>query len=158
MVRMSPEEIAYIKKQKVARLTTISKKGIPHAVPVCYAFDGKMFYTGAARESKKGRNLIENKNVCLIIDNYYDDDWSILDGVLIQGNGEFLDEGRANVGRRLLTERYVQYQTYLPLTTNPIIGVKPLNVVSWGLSNEQKKAQKIVKRSVIHPEEVLGEV
>ena len=44
MVTPSPEALAFIRSQRVARLATADASGQPHAVPVCFAYDGERFF------------------------------------------------------------------------------------------------------------------
>jgi len=36
---------AKLKEARVARLATVDAEGRPHMVPVCFAYDGEVFYT-----------------------------------------------------------------------------------------------------------------
>lgn len=42
----------FIHRQRIARLATVDASGNPHAVPICYAFDGKSFYSAIDGKSK----------------------------------------------------------------------------------------------------------
>ena len=90
-------ETAFVSAQRVARLATSDKEGNPHVIPVCYAFDGQRFYTPldekpkrvAESKLRRVRNIETRPEVALVID-YYDDDWSRLGYVLVQGQAELL--------------------------------------------------------------------
>ena len=63
----TPEEIAYIQSQPLARLATVSQAGQPDVSPVGFRFDGKRFYiTGAdITRTFKYKNVnkqLSNKN------------------------------------------------------------------------------------------------
>lgn len=91
---LSKLESEFLVSQKVARITTVTGRGIVHVVPVCYTFDGQDIYFATDLESKKIRNIALNKKVSIIIDEY-SEDWSRLKGILIYGEAEILksDEG-----------------------------------------------------------------
>src|SRR2546430_17050206 len=90
-------EAAFVHAQRVARLATADADGIPHVIPVCYAFDGEHFYTPldekpkrvAGSKLRRVRNIQARPEVALVIDQY-DDDWSRLGYVLVQGRAELL--------------------------------------------------------------------
>ena len=58
----------FLRKQKILRLATIDKKGIPHVVPVWYLYGGKKFFIGTNTRTQKVRNLKRNKKVSFCVD------------------------------------------------------------------------------------------
>src|SRR5207245_8487824 len=94
---LTEAEITFVAAQRVARLATADADGNPHVIPVCYAFDGTHFYTPLDEKPKRVsetklrrvRNIEVRPQVALVIDRY-DDDWSQLGYVLIQGRAELL--------------------------------------------------------------------
>lgn len=137
---MTESEVAFIQAQRVARLATADTEGNPHVIPVCYAFDGERFYTPLDEKPKRVsesrlrrvRNIETRPEVALVID-LYDDDWSRLGYVLIQGRAELLQPEHALHGRALLLlrERYAQYRT-MALEKYAVIAITPGHIVSWG--------------------------
>jgi PPOX class probable F420-dependent enzyme len=81
---------------RVARLATIDfEEAKPHIVPVVFAFDGDYYYIPLDKKPKRNnnperlrrvRNIQNNPNVALLIDEY-NEDWSKLFFVMIQGKG-----------------------------------------------------------------------
>jgi PPOX class probable F420-dependent enzyme len=137
---LSEAEIAFVQKQRVARLATADENGSPHLVPVCYAFDGARFYTPLDEKPKRVvgtslrrvRNIEARHEASLLIDQY-DDDWSRLGYVLIHGRAELIEPGHEAHARVLilLRARYVQYRT-MALEQQPVIMITPDSVASWG--------------------------
>ena len=137
---MTESEAAFIQAQRIARLATADTEGNPHVIPVCYAFDGERFYTPLDEKPKRVsesrlrrvRNIETRPKVALVIDQY-DDDWSRLGYVLIQGRAELLQPEHALHGRALLLlrERYAQYRT-MALEKYAVIAITPGHIVSWG--------------------------
>src|SRR5579884_2337470 len=94
---LTEAEVAFVHVQRVARLATADAEGHPHVVPVCYAFDGKRFYTPLdekpksveASKLRRVRNIEARHEASLLIDQY-DDDWSRLGYVLVHGRADLL--------------------------------------------------------------------
>jgi PPOX class probable F420-dependent enzyme len=101
-----------LKQARVARLATLDAKGGPHIVPICFVFDGKVFYTAIDRKPKRVsperlvrmQNIRATSRVALLIDEY-DEDWARLWYVLIRGKAELIpnsaQQERASAIRKL---------------------------------------------------------
>jgi PPOX class probable F420-dependent enzyme len=84
---------------RVARLATIDfEEAKPHIVPVVFVFDGNAYYVPIDKKPKRNtdperlrrvRNIQQNPNVALLIDEY-NEDWSKLFFVMIQGKGTLI--------------------------------------------------------------------
>ena len=61
----------FLRDQKIMRLGTVSKDGVPHVVPVWYSYDGKKFRIGTNMKTAKIRNIRSNKRVAYCIDREY---------------------------------------------------------------------------------------
>ena len=129
----------FIESHRVGRLATADADGAPHAIPICYAFDGECIYSAIdlkpkkanGRELKRVRNIRENPSVALIIDDYAED-WSQLAYVLVQGMAEVLRDGDEQTrAENLLRDKYSQYETLLESGCT-ILKIVPDKVVSWG--------------------------
>src|SRR5260221_6805125 len=131
----------FILTHTVARLATADKTGQPHVIPFCYAFDGKHFYfvvdekpkRQTGKPLKRIRNMLENPQVSLVIDDY-NDDWTQLAYVLVTGSAQLVaDESEYNVALTLLRERYPQYRV-MPLSFlhNTMVRIEPQKVLAWG--------------------------
>jgi len=137
----SDREKEFILSHRVARMATVDKSGRPLVVPICYAFDGDILYTPIdkkpksvpVRGLKRIRNIVENPNVSLVIDDYYED-WTKLCYVIIHGKAELMEGGEEyEKSLRLLCEKYPQYEKMnLSELTLPVIKIVPDRVVSWG--------------------------
>lgn len=132
---LSKLEREFLISQRVARIATITGRGIAHVVPICYAIDDKDIYFATDLESKKIRNMALNKKVSIIIDDY-SEDWSRLKGLLIYGEAEILKNNEDyRLGRDLLYKKYPQYKDFpIEEGNTAVIRVKPFKVISWGLS------------------------
>ena len=92
------EEVAYLRSQRLARISTVSPDGQPDVVPVGFEFDGTYFYVGgiAPARSRKYRNVeAGNTKVALVIDDLRSlDPWTPR-YLRVYGTAELVDrEGR----------------------------------------------------------------
>jgi PPOX class probable F420-dependent enzyme len=130
---------AFTTDSRVARLATVDDAGYPHVVPVCYATDGRAYYSPIDAKPKRTppdrlkrvRNIRANPRVALLID-HYEEDWTRLRFVMVQGRAELLDGGTEwKAARTLLEAKYPQYRA-LPLPPDgPVIKIVPDHVVRW---------------------------
>lgn len=126
-------------RSRVARLATLDATGHPHVVPVCYATDGRAYYSAIdakpkrtpADRLKRVRNIRANPRVALLFD-HYEEDWRQLRYVLVQGQAELLAAGPEwEAARGLLEAKYPQYAT-LPLPEGGLmIKITPERVMAW---------------------------
>jgi PPOX class probable F420-dependent enzyme len=131
----------FIDAAQIAHLATVSAGGEPHNVPLCFWFDGARFYfvidekpkrkTGVA--IKRMKNIAENPRVALLID-HYDDDWTRLAYVLINGAAKVVeDAGEYSRAIEKLREKYPQYRAMqLSAEKNPVVRIDPDRVHTWG--------------------------
>jgi PPOX class probable F420-dependent enzyme len=128
----------FVTQARVGHLATSTKTGRPHAVPVCFAFDGRALYTAidnkpkriAPEKLRRVRNIMENPNVCVVVD-CYDEDWKKLRYVILSGRAEILQKGREHQHAiSLLRKKYSQYRK-MNLHSRPVIRIVPRKVVVW---------------------------
>ena len=132
-------QMRFLSRLRVAHLATADAGGQPHAVPIVFASDGRKLYTPlddkpktrGARELKRVRNVIENPQVAVVLDEY-NEDWTKLAWLMVRGHAEIVEDGDVHAsGVRLLHAKYPQYRS-MPLNDRPIIVVTPARVTSWG--------------------------
>src|ERR687894_2956879 len=137
---LSPEQTAFLVRQRVARLATADGTGRPYAVPVCFAYapgsicialDEKPKDVPPTR-LKRVRNILENPDVALVADRYAED-WGRLAFVMVRGRAGLLEPGAEEHGAavRLLRGKYHQYEG-MSIEANPVIAVRAEIVASWG--------------------------
>ncbi len=121
---------------RVARLGTIAKDGGPHLVPVVYAIVDEGIAIAIDEKPKSTtrlarlRNIERDPRVTLLFDRY-DDDWSQLAWVRLDGVATVLARGDAYPeALEALRERYPQHRE-MALEQLPLIIVVPENVVGW---------------------------
>ena len=124
-----------IQWERVCRVATVSKTGIPHLVPVCHVLADGNIYFGSEKDAKKVLNLRANLRVTVTVD-LYSDDWVTLKGIMVQGTAKLIEKGpRFRKIRTLLYKKYPQYpdEAALEESDSVIVEVTPTRVFSWGL-------------------------
>jgi len=129
-----------LRESRVARLGTADRAGQPLVVPVCYVFDGRACFSAIdakpkrvpARELRRVRNIAENPRVSLVVDRY-DEEWSRLCWVIVQGRAEILTEGPERAGAvDLLRAKYAQYRALgLDRDTATVIRISLERTMFW---------------------------
>ena len=131
-----------LKAARVARLATLDAKGRPHVVPVCFAYDGKLFYTAVDQKPKRVprerlarlQNIRAVPRVALLID-HYDDDWTQLWYILIRGKAKLIPKSAQKECARAIRKlraKYPQYARGMLPDDAPIIRITPERTTSWG--------------------------
>jgi PPOX class probable F420-dependent enzyme len=120
-----------VAQARVGRLATVTPRGRPHAVPVCFALAGGRIYTAVDAKPKGTRTLARLENVratgraTLLVD-HYEEDWSRLWWVRVDGPAEVLEsEGAIDA----LAAKYEQYRSARP--AGPVIAIDPARWRSW---------------------------
>jgi PPOX class probable F420-dependent enzyme len=125
---------------RVARLATLDARQGPHLVPICFAYDGAVFYSAIDRKPKRVspnrlarmKNIKKNTQVALLVDEY-NEDWTRLWYVLVWGKAELVSEA---VDRKRALEclraKYPQYAAGMLADDAPIIRITPQRITAWG--------------------------
>ena len=137
---LTPAQAAFLVRQRVARLATASDSGEPHAIPVCFAFDGRLIHIALDEKPKnvpptrlkRVRNILENSDVALVADRY-SEDWDLLAYIMVRGRARLVEAGAPehSAAIRLLRGKYQQYEQ-MKIEENPIISIHPERIASWG--------------------------
>lgn len=120
---------------RVARLATVGPRGRPHIVPITFAVDGdELFFAVDAkpkrtRDLQRLRNIAANPAVSVLVD-HYDDDWTRLWWVRVDGAAHLLGDG-AETERALgrLAGRYPQYRRARP--EGPVVAISMERISGW---------------------------
>lgn len=134
LIQFSSKEAEYLERQKVSRLATASKKGTPHLIPICHASNSKKIFIHTGRDSKKMRNIMENKKVAFVVDEYLS--WETNRGIIVQGVAEILESGEEyELGRKLIYAKYSKWEQEYPIIEGKevLLMIIPEKVLSWGL-------------------------
>ena len=135
-----------INKARVARLATADSECKPYLVPVVFVFDNDndCYFIPVDEKTKQFkpenlkriRNLQENPNIALLIDEY-NEDWTKLYFIMVQGKGSILGGKKLDQNEMLLLEKahkllsrkYPQYQKVG--VGEYAIMIMPQKVVVW---------------------------
>ena len=114
----------------------------PHVVPVCFAYDGKLFYTAVDQKPKRVprerlarlQNIRAVPRVALLVDEY-DEDWTQLWFILVRGTAKLIPDSAHQerawaIGK--LKAKYPQYTRGMLADDAPIIRITPERTTSWG--------------------------
>jgi PPOX class probable F420-dependent enzyme len=135
-----PEARERFAAARVARLATAGADGRPHLVPVVFAVAEDIVYSAVDDAKPKGtlrlrrlRNIAANPAVALLAD-HYDDDWSALWWVRVDGDARLLEPAVAEASRALdlLAARYPQYRERRP--PGVVIAVDVTRWSGWAAS------------------------
>jgi PPOX class probable F420-dependent enzyme len=138
-VSLTKKHLAFIRSARIAHLATADKSGRAHVVPICFAFDGRLFYSSidekpkrtAPQKLKRVRNIQENPQVALVID-FYNEDWRKLAYILVRGSARVLLSGvNHRKAVKLLRRKYPQYRK-MRIDRLPMILIRPKRTTSWG--------------------------
>jgi PPOX class probable F420-dependent enzyme len=136
---LTDRERRFLEAERVARLATADAAGRPHVVPVCYALAADTVYFTIDEKPKRRpgarlkrlANLRANPSAALVADRY-DEDWSRLGWVMVQGRAEVLDAGpEHDAAQRLLRARYPQLAA-MRIEGLPVVAVRIEHVAGWG--------------------------
>jgi PPOX class probable F420-dependent enzyme len=143
MASIPPAVAGFIAQARVGHLGTADRSGQPLVVPICYAWGGDRLYSAVdakpkierVERLKRLRNIRENASVSVVIDRY-DEEWTRLCYVLIQGRAEILTGGAEFArGADLLLDKYPQYRAMgLDRASGLMIRVEPVTVTHWQFS------------------------
>ena len=130
-------ERAFLEGERVARLATADAGGHPHVIPICFVAEGDTVYFTVDEKPKTGAplkrlsNMQANPHVALVVD-HYEEDWSRLGWLMLQGRAEILDAGdehdRAQASLRL---RYRQLGE-MRIESLPVVAIRIERATSWG--------------------------
>ena len=124
-----------IEWERICRVGTVSKTGMPHVVPVCHVVDRGKIYFASENDALKIRHLRANPQLALTVD-LYSDAWSNLKGVMVQGPTKLIGKGpRFRRIRNLLYRKYPQYPHYSAIgdADSVIVELTPKQAFSWGV-------------------------
>jgi pyridoxamine 5'-phosphate oxidase family protein len=114
------DELAYLRRKRLARLATVDGEGRPQANPVGYFLreDGAIDIGGYAMgTTRKWRNIAANPHVSLVVDDVASiDPWKVR-GVEIRG----------------VAEQVVGPHAYGRQMSEELIRIRPYKIISWGL-------------------------
>ena len=129
--------IDMLRTARVGRLATASATAQPLVVPVCFALVDESIYSAVdlkpkrTRELRRLRNVRENPNVSLVVDEYHED-WTKLRWVMVEGTARVCDGAARARALAALVAKYPQYAAMeLATTAGDVLAITPVRVVAW---------------------------
>ena len=143
MTPLSERELQLLKDARRAVLATLAPDGNPRLVPITYVFADGLIYTpldekpktvADPRDLARVHDIEQRPRVSVLVD-AWDEDWSQLGWLRLQGNARLISSDGESVPEhagavRLLRERYPQYVSHA-LEARPIIRIEVERTRSW---------------------------
>ncbi|MCY3962832.1 MAG: TIGR03668 family PPOX class F420-dependent oxidoreductase [bacterium] len=124
-----------VEEARTGVLGTVTVEGRPHAVPCCFVLTDDVLYSAVDAKPKSTLalrrldNLAANPAACLLVDRY-DDDWSQLWWIRVDGTARVLTDGdERDHALDLLAAKYHQYQETRP--PGPVIAIDITDWRAW---------------------------
>ena len=145
MTELDPASRALLAASRVAHLATADQYSRPHNVPIVFVLEGDRLYFPLDRKPKREddwhilrrvRNIETNGRVSVVVDRY-DEDWSQLAWVLLEGVATILETGdERDAAARALAKKYAQYAEGA-LEGRPVVRVAIERTVTWSAQNKR---------------------
>ncbi|SRR5579871_1970172 len=123
MSKFTPEEIAYLKSQRLGRLATVSENGEPHVVPVGFRYNSEHESIDIGghniAQTKKYRDAVRHGRVAFVVDDVLPP-WKPR-MIEVRGTVEGLSEG----GKAIM-------ESFSP----EILRITPTRIISFGLNSD----------------------
>ena len=134
---------AFVSGAQVAHLATADQYARPHVVPIVFVLTEDRVYFPLDRKPKREddwhmlrrvRNIETNGRVAIVVDRY-DDDWSKLVWVLLEGVATIVETGEErDTAAAQLTDKYAQYRDG-SLAGRPVVRVAIERTVRWSFGD-----------------------
>lgn len=133
---LTPDELdTFLAEPHIAVVATASASGVPHAMPIWYAWrDGKvLIHTGA--DSKKMRNLRANNHISVVIDSKIAPyKVVVIEGTIVELPG---DKALAKeIAVRYLGEKAGARYSAASGEPGTLISITPTKIISWDYAHE----------------------
>ncbi len=124
MSAFTPQEIEYMRSQRLGRLATVDATGRPHVVPVSFRYNPETDSIDIGGHGfdrrKKYHDIQGNPNVAFVVDDIASVQPWMVRGIEVRGQAEILGTG----GKQIL-----------PSFDDEMFRVHPRRIFSWGLND-----------------------
>jgi PPOX class probable F420-dependent enzyme len=120
---------------RVGRLATVTANGLPHIVPCCFVLDRDTVYSAVDDKPKSTFDLVRLNNlratgVASLLVDHYEEDWSTLWWVRVDGRGRVAESGDDRErALGLLAAKYEQYRRQIP--AGPVVVIAIATWRAW---------------------------
>jgi PPOX class probable F420-dependent enzyme len=132
---------AILARWPVARLVTLGRGGKPEPVPIVFAHVAGALFSPLDGKPKRGgelarvRNLARDARAAVMLD-HYEDDWSTLWWLRVEGRGEVLPADAHAEAVAALRAKYPQYERVALFAGEPrLIRIAIERITSWAASS-----------------------
>jgi pyridoxamine 5'-phosphate oxidase family protein len=133
MSKFTPEEIEYLRSQRLGRLATVNEKGDPHVVPVGFRYNPERDTIDIGGHNivptRKYREAVRHGRVAFVVDDVLPP-WQAR-GIEVRGRVEGLPEG----GKEIM-------QDFSP----EILRITPTYIVSWGINDPNFRTSSTARK------------
>ena len=143
MTDLGPASRDLLDRARVAHLATADQYSRPHNVPIVFVWREPTLYFPLDRKPKREddwhmlrrvRNIETNGRVSIVVD-HYEEDWTKLAWVLLEGVATILETGdERDTAVAALLAKYAQYQGG-GLDGRPVVRVAIERTVRWSASD-----------------------
>ena len=137
--KLSTRSVELLTLERVARLATADQYARAHVVPIVFVYEHPFVFTPIDAKPKsvedwhdlrRIKNIETNGRASVLVD-VYQDDWSKIAWVRVDGVAEILTKGDEHRhALNLLAGKYMQYEG-MPLRDAPVIRVRIEHVSEW---------------------------
>jgi PPOX class probable F420-dependent enzyme len=129
---------AIVEKARVARLATVDSQCKPHLIPVVFVFDNNCYFIpidemhkrSTPEKLRRTKHIRQYSNVVLLIDEY-NEDWTKLYFILIQGNASIIGGKKIEQNEMVLLEKAHRLLYEKIGVGGYVIMIDPKKVISW---------------------------
>jgi len=120
---------------RVGHLATITADGRPHIVPCCFVLHARTVFSAVDAKPKSTLNLRRLQHLkanpsCSLLVDHYEEDWTTLWWVRVDGSGRVIYEGdERERALGLLAAKYKQYRDALP--PGPVVAIDIERWQTW---------------------------
>lgn len=124
---------------RAGRLATVGTGGQPHLVPMVFALEDPLVWVAIDHKPKRSRDLARLRNIAAqpkvsVLVDHYEDDWTRLWWVRLDGDAVILPEDRWRHPISKLQAKYPQYRESPP--EGPVIEIRIRTWRGWAASPE----------------------
>ena len=146
MIDLGPASRDLLDRARIAHLATADQYARPHVIPIVFVWGEGRLYFPLDRKPKREddwhmlrrvRNIETNGRVSIVVDRY-DEDWTKLAWVLIEGVATIVETGgERDTAATALAAKYTQYRDG-SLDDRPVVRVVIERTVEWSAGDRQK--------------------
>jgi hypothetical protein len=125
---LSPAEVAFVTDRRLARVATVDPAGVPHVVPVLYAYADGCFWFSSDPGDRKVRHLGDHPFAALVVD----DPPPVKAGVSARGPALLIESGDAfDAAQDRLAAAGVGGRRRMSPGEQVYVRLEPQDVASW---------------------------